>query len=1567
MQAILPGKPQAKLQAVDHGTWEDQRVIAYISGSALVILNGPQSLLQTIYHEEEAERGLEAVTYHNATGRIAATSEKSVYIYGLREEVKGTLSWSFEFKITLPEAKDTIRTLSWGSDEELLVGSDNITLFSTHLPSSPGSPTLAPRPISGVSPIWSRPLSSPASHAAFSPTASLIATLSSYDCLVKIWRRLSFEAPQFDYAYLRHPAPVTWLEWRRVGDVGDEEDILYTICADGKFRCWKSGDAHSIEILALDAEIDLNGAIQPRDIASTQTSSRRYAFVIGADVLSRITEKVTKDAADGRDKHAKEYVHEVVSRKPDVVVVLDGQGHMSAWGLENVGCKKRHSGQPRQASAPFHVAHVEGLTFGFRDDVDDFESYSRLLAFPSISSDQELTILAHHFDGRLLWHEAAVQDLFNPSTKKNRIRRVSTWTGHQYTIKKVIRTASGKSLISRTDHNNSIIWTSTSDSGRSRLQRRSIVDPAQHIHRTVILREGEFFVFLHHDSISLWDARAFKAREIGRCSYSLQGKPLCLLVLPELHAQSPKVHLATVTSNLKGLVWELDLPLSRRTSIVSAQNGSIEPSIHDFCNFELDAMQNVTYVLPVDPAGSSPIATGFLDSFAQDVALAYSSDGLLRTYTARINVDERKVEFLTTATVETNISEPSLGSATSIRKAAVVDKSRSTLTIWDTRSGRMDHEEKFLGQMIQDLDWASTLDNQSILAVGFAHRVLVYTQLRYDYINERPAWARIKDISIADLTPHPIGDSVWLGNGNLVIGAGNQLFLASDVVDLQRDLEPELQSSIPHSRATHLYDLVCRMNGPLPVFHPQFIAQCVLGGKINLAHRILVTLHKTLKFYTEGDELDLLQGLSIDDFVDADTNSISVPNKSQRSYQTMDDDDEPSAVTEEISASLTALLTQKSIPHLASAEQFGLADVTECMAIVEKHQRSIDDNAARYLLFWREAIIRSHQRKSNNASKSDSAPAVSWREVVWAYHSSSQDILVDLITRHYNGKLEWRHARDSGMFMWLTDRKALSEQFEAIARNAYSTKDPKDPVDCSLYYLALRKKAVLVGLWRMATWSREQPATMRLLRNDFTDQKWKTTAAKNAYALMGKRRFEYAAAFFLLADNLDSAVSVIANQMDDIQLAVAVARVYGGDDCLELKTVLETRALPKAVAEGNRWQATWCFWLLGQRSNAVRALVSPLHNVITLPGVEPESLQAKSFLNDDPALVILYRQLREKSLQTLKGALMVTGTEEWNFVTKTASLLRRMGCDILALDLVRNWEFLQPPQPTKKASEDEAEERKESVSELPTSPTVTRGSFESDIDPRKLLRRRSSLVVADMPMSPSAKTPGSRPVASMLDDYGFDQPAAKPQKPQQKTRSMLDDFEAPAQAAPAPKQKSMLDDFGFDDSTQPREQPPKPKSMLDDFEAPVEPNAAPKQKSMLDDFGFDEPVQSQPKAQKVKSLLDSYEEAQPETPKPQPQAPPKQKSMLDDFGFDEPAQTQPKIQKVRSLLDSYEDSSSSSEGKSRLDKDLSADPEKKEPEHKEEQKQEKKQEQEKKQPPKTSNTEAASIMDSFDF
>ena len=129
-------------------------------------------------------------------------------------------------------------------------------------------------------------------------------------------------------------------------------------------------------------------------------------------------------------------------------------------------------------------------------------------------------------------------------------------------------------------------------------------------------------------------------------------------------------------------------------------------------------------------------------------------------------------------------------------------------------------------------------------------------------------------------------------------------------------------------------------------------------------------------------------------------------------------DEEPETVTEELAASLNESLTKLAIPQLSSHEQFYLADIIECVATAEKQRRSMDDNAMRYLLFFRQHMIRKNQPNASQVN-------ITWREIVWAYHSGSQDILVDLVSRQFHGRILWEHARESGMFMWMTDLTAL--------------------------------------------------------------------------------------------------------------------------------------------------------------------------------------------------------------------------------------------------------------------------------------------------------------------------------------------------------------------------------------------------------------------------------------------------------------------------------------------------------------------------------------------------------------
>lgn len=96
MRGILPGRPQAKLQAVAHGLWGSFQIIvllhlahdytqlmcysqAYISGNALIILDRPTHVVQTIYIDDEFE--LEGVAIDEASGKLATCSTKSIYIF----------------------------------------------------------------------------------------------------------------------------------------------------------------------------------------------------------------------------------------------------------------------------------------------------------------------------------------------------------------------------------------------------------------------------------------------------------------------------------------------------------------------------------------------------------------------------------------------------------------------------------------------------------------------------------------------------------------------------------------------------------------------------------------------------------------------------------------------------------------------------------------------------------------------------------------------------------------------------------------------------------------------------------------------------------------------------------------------------------------------------------------------------------------------------------------------------------------------------------------------------------------------------------------------------------------------------------------------------------------------------------------------------------------------------------------------------------------------------------------------------------------------------------------------
>jgi hypothetical protein len=137
---------------------------------------------------------------------------------------------------------------------------------------------------------------------------------------------------------------------------------------------------------------------------------------------------------------------------------------------------------------------------------------------------------------------------------------------------------------------------------------------------------------------------------------------------------------------------------------------------------------------------------------------------------------------------------------------------------------------------------------------------------------------------------------------------------------------------------------------------------------------------------------------------------------------------------------------------------------------------------------------------------------------------------------------------------------------------------------------------------------------------------------------------------------------------------------------------------------------------------------------------------------DDPSLALLFSQLRSKTLQAAKGSSEISGRAEFNFVLQIARVFCRMGmvhnfflnnsdeysgvvgCQALALDLVRSWTFDRPSM--QRSSVPPADKT------VPPSPTITRRP-KFALGPA--MRRRSSIII-DMDIPSLPPTRSSSPV-----------------------------------------------------------------------------------------------------------------------------------------------------------------------------------------------------------------------------
>jgi len=1143
-----------------------------------------------------------------------------------------------------------VSSLSWRSPRELLVAGSQLLLWYI--------PEASPPHV-----MWQQTIAYPTALAYLSHDGDLIASIGQHDRLVKIWRRLSYEVEvaRFDISYLPHPAAVTNLHWRKPWHAEQNLDnLLYTFCADNHVRVWAYSDVRSLSVMHQVAIIDMNASIQPRRLSMSAISQRRYAFIIDSRDFSIATERAVQGSSAKARDYALEHLIEIANRSPEVCVVLDGLGHMSAWGLENAGYKNKNP------AVVFHIAHVDGVNITIPQLDEPLEDYAQISVFAGGLTPSSLSLLLHSYAGDIDWYDSQITRLFDTSHRHDRAQLISTLAGPSAPVKRIVRDVQGSLVLSVSEEGNANVWKHTAKQGSAALLRECSLTTGEDVIDLAILSHGRYAAILRLHSLELWDVRNAKAELLGRQSFPDRQRPQRITQVRVAGEKVVTSRVVVVSFDDRTVeAWELLLP-----SLVDGKRNGHREIIHSLGMVDLHiADRNKSSLYICDNMTLSTLGGRHPPrADASDFALALTDDGMVQMVKSQEEPDTSAPRLFSNARLNTDIRSPAAVSVSGHGKIVAVNTTSTSLVIWDVATSAWEYEHDLDGtDTINTFAWGITPNGEPLLAICFDYHVVVLGQIRYEYPNMEGAWTDLSHIRMRDFTTQSIGDLCWLRSGHIVVGAGNQLFVFEGHADTHRNKDVKaLQEAHRRIHNDSTFAVICMLNALVPIFHPTFLSLLILTAKFATTKAILFQLHRSLKFLAEGDALSSFMDVPIEQLIPPPL-APSLPlhltysNLASNDHEDTSIDDPQSSI-QDIAEGLASNVGTHPLWQLSTEEQSGLVEMVRVSSELEQQERSVDVDALRYL-------------KELYASKDDN---ISWRAIAFASLSSSQEILIDLVTRLHGGKLTWDAARTSGLFLWLTDHEALRTQMENVARAEYTKHEDRNPIDCSLYYLALGKKSVLLGLWRMALWVREKENTLKLLANNFDEPRWKATALKNAYALLSKRRFQYAAAFFLLGGSLKDAVGVCVHQLKDLQLAIAIARVYSKDDGSVLADLLEHTVLPAAVeSDQGRWMASWAYSMLGQQDKAIQVLVRPVHKVVGKSLVEIQgSVASLSYAANDPILTLSYKQLRARLAKQNKWRGIISPKEEWDFVIRSVQLYRRMGCDILALALVRDWEFV---------------------------------------------------------------------------------------------------------------------------------------------------------------------------------------------------------------------------------------------------------------------------------------------------
>uniref|UniRef100_A0A3B4BDG4 RAVE complex protein Rav1 C-terminal domain-containing protein n=1 Tax=Periophthalmus magnuspinnatus TaxID=409849 RepID=A0A3B4BDG4_9GOBI len=382
---------------------------------------------------------------------------------------------------------------------------------------------------------------------------------------------------------------------------------------------------------------------------------------------------------------------------------------------------------------------------------------------------------------------------------------------------------------------------------------------------------------------------------------------------------------------------------------------------------------------------------------------------------------------------------------------------------------------------------------------------------------------------------------------------------------------------------------------------------------------------------------------------------------------------------------LSSHLLHSSLPGLTRMEQMSLMALADTIATTSTDLKdcqggeTLDECGLKFLL-----AVRLHTFLSTSLPPAYRLQlrrqGLSTCHYAWAFHSDAEEELLNMLPALQKDEPTWSELRSMGVGWWLRSTNKLRRCIEKVAKSTFQKNN--DPLDAAIFYLAMKKKAVVWGLYR---YQKLNLKMTEFFSHNFTEDRWRKAALKNAFSLLGKQRFQHSAAFFLLAGSLKDAVEVCVEKLQDLQLALVISRLYESEfeTASTYKKILQRHVLGQDkqvvcvlnISNLDPFLRSMAYWVLEDYSRALDTLIeqSGLRDPQTVSLCNPDVFNFYTYLRTHPLLLRRHFGSSDKSKVGLtaecRRADSISLDERRLFFTAAYAHLQT-GCPMLALEVL---------------------------------------------------------------------------------------------------------------------------------------------------------------------------------------------------------------------------------------------------------------------------------------------------------